>query len=172
MFSYGWANDLVYRSLGEMPPSRVTAPADPSSTASSKAPRLALDTLMQEAMSGGYDWQRITMTLPREHVATVRFRIDQGNGGQPQHRHDLVLDALTGEVADWQPFTAQSSARQARSWIRFLHTGEALGLVGQTIAGIVSLTSAIMVWTGLALAYRRLVAPRLRASVAAKRWRA
>jgi uncharacterized iron-regulated membrane protein len=43
--------------------------------------------------------------------------------------------------------------------IRFLHTGEALGLAGQTVAGVVSLTSVVMVWTGLALAYRRLIAP-------------
>jgi uncharacterized iron-regulated membrane protein len=46
--------------------------------------------------------------------------------------------------------------------LRFLHTGEALGLAGQTIAGLVSLSSAIMVWTGLALAWRRLVRPQLR----------
>jgi hypothetical protein len=46
--------------------------------------------------------------------------------------------------------------------IRFLHTGEALGLAGQTVAGLVSATRRILVWTGLALAYRRLVAPLLR----------
>ena len=34
-------------------------------------------------------------------------------------------------------------------------------VAGQTIAGLVSLASAIMVWTGLALAWRRLVRPLL-----------
>jgi len=29
---------------------------------------------------------------------------------------------------------------------------KALGVIGQTIAGLVSLTSLVMVWTGLALA--------------------
>lgn len=52
--------------------------------------------------------------------------------------------------------------RQARSWARSLHTGEALGIIGQTIAGLVSLTSLVMVWTGFALAYRRLVVTPLR----------
>jgi uncharacterized iron-regulated membrane protein len=70
-----------------------------------------------------------------------------------------VLDAATGAVQAWQPFSSQSTGQKARSWIRFLHTGEALGIVGQTIAGIVSLTSVLMVWTGLALAYRRLIVP-------------
>jgi uncharacterized iron-regulated membrane protein len=46
--------------------------------------------------------------------------------------------------------------------VRFLHTGEALGIVGQTIAGLVSFTSVLMVWTGIALAWRRLVSPLFR----------
>ena len=53
--------------------------------------------------------------------------------------------------------------------MRFLHTGEALGLIGQTVAGLVSLTSVIMVWTGLALAYRRLIVPLLTRRVRARR---
>ena len=60
------------------------------------------------------------------------------------------------------PNLSQSAGQKARSWIRFLHTGEALGIIGQTIAGLVSFTSILMVWTGLALAYRRLVQPLLR----------
>jgi uncharacterized iron-regulated membrane protein len=102
------------------------------------------------------------MQLPADRDATVQFTIDQGNGGQPQRRHTLVLDAYTGKVAAWQPFESLSPGRQARSWVRFLHTGEALGVLGQTLAGLVSLTSVIMVWTGLALAYRRLLAPLFR----------
>ena len=74
----------------------------------------------------------------------------------------MTLDRYTGHVEQWQPFDSQSTGRQARSWIRFLHTVEALGIIGQTIAGLVSLTSLIMVWTGLTLAYRRLAAPPLR----------
>ena len=40
-------------------------------------------------------------------------------------------------------------------WLRWLHTGEALGVVGQTIAGLASLGAAVLVWTGLSLALRR-----------------
>jgi uncharacterized iron-regulated membrane protein len=39
--------------------------------------------------------------------------------------------------------------------MRFAHTGEVLGLPGQTVAGIVSAGGAVLVWTGLALAWRR-----------------
>jgi len=99
----------------------------------------------------------------------VRLGIDEGNGGQPQRRHNLTLDAYSGDVAAWQPFSSQSTGQRARSWIRFLHTGEALGVVGQTIAGVVSATSVLMVWTGLALAYRRLIAPLFARRAASRR---
>jgi uncharacterized iron-regulated membrane protein len=105
----------------------------------------------------------LTLTIPPSAEApTVRISIDAGNGGQPHLRHNLTLDAATGAVATWAPFSSQTTGQKARSWIRFLHTGEALGLIGQTIAGLVSLTSVLMVWTGLALAWRRLVQPLLR----------
>jgi hypothetical protein len=39
--------------------------------------------------------------------------------------------------------------------MRFVHTGEYYGMIGQTVAGIVSLGGAVLVWTGIALALRR-----------------
>src|SRR4029079_9110882 len=102
--------------------------------------------------------------LPGADASSLRFNVDQGNGGQPQLRGTLTLDASTGEVRAWAPFSSQSAGQQARSWIRFLHTGEALGVAGQTVAGLVSLTSVLMVWTGLALAFRRLIVPLLPSS--------
>lgn len=165
VFSYPWANDLVYRSVGEEPP-RPGAPAGaaaPPPAPSGAVPTpLPYDELFARAAAHGA-WRTLTLTLPQTPAAsTARFAIDQGNGGQPQRRHTLVLDRATGAVETWAPFASQSTGQQARSWIRFLHTGEALGLVGQTIAGLVSLTSVLMVWTGFALAWRRLVRPLFR----------
>ena len=169
VFSYGWASDLVYLSFGEDPPGRagpaagpgVEAIATPAATDPDVSLRanLSLDELFEHASTQLPDWQTITLTLPDADSATAEFRIDQGNGGQPQKRHDVTLDMYTGQLTLLQPFDSQSPGRQARLWIRFLHTGEALGIVGQTVAGLVSLTSLIMVWTGFALAWRRLVTP-------------
>ncbi|HEY8518715.1 MAG TPA: PepSY-associated TM helix domain-containing protein [Gammaproteobacteria bacterium] len=174
VFSYGWANALVYRAFGEEPPAGRGGRGGPPPAAqggngetpeprlASAAPALPLDALFARAAAQSSRWQTITLTLPSPGSDTVRFTIDEGTGGEPQHRHGLTLDSSTGEVREWQPFSSQSPGRRARSYVRFLHTGEALGLVGQTIAGIVSLTSLVMVWTGLALAYRRLVVPLFR----------
>jgi uncharacterized iron-regulated membrane protein len=175
VFSYPWASDLVYRSVGEQPPARGGPPGGGSGSAGGRggspaavanvaepsngsAPsRLPYDELFARAAAHG-DWQTLTLTLDPA-APNARFAIDQGNGGQPQLRHTLTLDAVTGAVTAWAPFSSQSTGQQARVWIRFLHTGEALGIVGQTIAGLVSLTSVLMVWTGLALAWRRLIVP-------------
>lgn len=167
VFYYGWSNDLLYAAFGEEPPQRGRPPAAVSAAEVSGAhtpPRapLSLDALMASAMQQVSDWNRITMQLPEEADREVRFTVDRGTGGQPQHRHTLVLDSASGSIASWEPFTSQTPGRQARSWVRFLHTGEAFGLPGQTIAGFVSATTLLMVWTGFALAWRRLVAPLLR----------
>ncbi|HVY63956.1 MAG TPA: PepSY-associated TM helix domain-containing protein, partial [Gammaproteobacteria bacterium] len=120
---------------------------------------LAYDELFARAAAHG-DWRTLTLALPA--AGSARFTVDQGNGGQPQRRHTLTLDAATGEVRSWAPFSTQPPGQRLRIWIRFLHTGEALGLIGQTLAAVVSATSVLMVWTGLALAWRRLIVPLLR----------
>jgi uncharacterized iron-regulated membrane protein len=61
-----------------------------------------------------------------------------------------------------KPFGERSPGTRARLVIRFLHTGEVLGVIGQTLAGLGSIATLFLVWSGLALSYRRLVRPRLR----------
>jgi uncharacterized iron-regulated membrane protein len=101
------------------------------------------------------DWKSINLRLPTSADSPLTFTIDRGNGGQPQYRSTLIMDGKTGEVARWETFENQSLGRRLRSWSRFTHTGEAFGLFGQTIAGLVSLGAVVLVYTGLALAYRR-----------------
>ncbi len=55
----------------------------------------------------------------------------------------------------WETFSSNSRGRQLRTILRFAHTGEVLGLPGQTIAGIASAGGAVLVYTGLALSLRR-----------------
>lgn len=100
-------------------------------------------------------WRSITLTLPKKADEPIAFAIDRGDGGQPQKRAQLALDPATGEVSKWEPFPTQTPGRRLRSILRFAHTGEVLGIPGQTLAGIVSLGAAFLVWTGLALTWRR-----------------
>jgi len=92
------------------------------------------------------------------------FTLDHGTGRQPQKRSQLTL-SLTGEVVRWEPFASQSMGRKLRALARFGHTGEAAGIMGQSIAGLASAGTAILVWTGFALSWRRFFPGRRRATI-------
>ena len=70
----------------------------------------------------------------------------------------LSVDPCTGSILKTESFADYNSGRKVRTWMRFLHTGEALGFAGKLIAALASLGGALLVWTGLALACRRFVA--------------
>jgi uncharacterized iron-regulated membrane protein len=158
VFSYGWANALVYKAFGEEVPQRGgppgRGPGAPSTAANST---LDYDAMLAKAAREAGEWNSLTLRLP---VSTeVSITLDRGTGGQPQKQSTLVLDAASVRLIRTETFDDQTPARQARSIIRRLHTGEVLGVAGQTLAGIASLAAVLLVWTGLALAWRRLVQP-------------
>jgi uncharacterized iron-regulated membrane protein len=165
VISYPWASDLVYRSVGEEPPAARGpgggAPGGGRAAAggAEAAPPLeGIDPLWATASRRVQGWRSISMQLPGEADAPVAFNIDRGSGGQPQKRATLTLDRATGEVVKWEPFSAGTPGRRLRSVLRFAHTGEVLGLPGQTLAGVVSLGAAVLVVTGISLSLRRLAA--------------
>jgi uncharacterized iron-regulated membrane protein len=163
VFNYGWANDMVYWLAGDAPPQRGgSQSAEPVESAPDNPQ--PLEALFVTAQSYSDSWRTISITLPEAASASVDFSIDEGNGGQPQRRHSLTLDRESGAEQSWVPFTAQSSGVQARRWVRFLHTGEALGLIGQTVAALASMAGVLLVWTGLSLALRRFLRWRSRSA--------
>lgn len=160
VFNYRWANELVYAAYGEEPPARrrgsagSAAPAvDPSATGVSLQSRF--DTVA-EAFPG---WQTITLPANSPIGAATTFDVDMGNGAQAHRR--LQVSVQPDGALDWPvyPFEARTPGSRARITIRFLHTGEVLGVLGQTLAGLGSLAGVFLVWTGLALSYRRLIRP-------------
>lgn len=167
VISYRWASDLVYRAVGEEPPAVAArggrggagAPgrggAGGTGQAAEPIPLGHLEALRRRAEEQVAGWRSITLQLPGLPEAPVNFTIDRGDGGQPQKRIQVAFDAATGEVVRWEPFSSNTPGRRLRSILRFAHTGEVAGLLGQTIAGLVSLGGAILVWTGLALTWRR-----------------
>jgi uncharacterized iron-regulated membrane protein len=163
VISYTWAGNLVYRIAGEAPPvARANQPAQNAGSnreANKEASAPAsFDTAWQRAEQQVGDWQSISLQLPASPAPQLTFNIDSGTGGQPQKRAQLVLDRASGEVVRWEPFSSYTRGRQLRSILRFAHTGEVLGVAGQTIAGVVSTGGAVLVFTGLALALRRFYA--------------
>jgi uncharacterized iron-regulated membrane protein len=155
--SFSWFNALVYRSVGETPPppgggaggGRATTRQE--ATASAIA---ALDPLWIRAESQVSGWRTVSMRVPAPGAPAV-FTIDNGDGGQPHLRSTLTLDPRTAAVIRYETFSDLTLGRRIRNTMRFAHTGEVLGIPGQTIAGLVSAGGGVLVWTGLALAWRR-----------------
>lgn len=160
VISYTWASNLVFKLAGEEPPAQIQRGVTPGGAGAqqgggSLAPLDGLEALLSQAERQIGGWRSITMQLPPKPDAPVSFAIDRGYGGQPQLRSQLTLDRRTGEVVRWQPYSNNTPGRRLRSWLRFAHTGEVYGLVGQTVAGLASLGGAFLVYTGFSLAWRR-----------------
>ena len=168
-FSYPWATEWLYRATGEEPPPRPNAaPARAASSIrpnSEKAPDsrnaapfafAGLNESWAKAEAQLPGWRTISLRVPTSPSAPVAFTVDRGNGARPDLRGQLTFNPKTGE-GKWENYESQGTARKIRLWIRWLHTGEAGGWPGQTIAGLASAGGALLVWTGLSLATRRFI---------------
>ncbi len=161
VISYPWATNLAYTLTGTKPPAPAPAPPAPKGAVVELA---GLNALWLRAAAYAPGWRSIALRPPTSASETVTFVIDGGYAGQPQKRVTLTLDRKTGEVRTAESFADFNLGRQLRTWLRFVHTGEYYGLLGQTIAGIASLGGVFLVYTGIALAIRRLWAWRARSA--------
>jgi uncharacterized iron-regulated membrane protein len=156
--SYPWASNLVYRIVGDTPP---TPPAAPTRPAGERVTVTyvsgGLDAAWTAAQSQIPAWRTMTTRLATTPAAPVVITVDEGYGGQPQKRTTFTVNRASGLVTKAEGFQDLSAGRRLRSWLRFAHTGEIYGLTGQTIAGLASAGGAVLVYTGLALALRRFI---------------
>ena len=128
----------------------------PEAVAESMDPAV-LDEIAVLALGRMDDWKRVTLAVPGDGDTTIQAQIYQGLPGQPQKRYTALWDARTGAEVGFEAPGAQPAASRLRGFFRFAHTGEYYGIVGQTVAGLVSLLSVVLIWTGLALTWRRML---------------
>lgn len=162
-FSYSWGSDLLYAVTGEeRSASGGRGPRGNGQDRETPPDFTGLDALWRQAAALEPNWKLITMRIPERPQAPASFMLDRGNGFRPDLRTTVVLDRRTSEVVRRVEYADNPKAANARSWIRWLHTGEAGGIVGQTLAGIVSLAACFLVYTGWMLSWRRFQAWRAR----------
>jgi len=165
VMSYPWANDLLYTLTGSEPPPRAQGPAGPPqpgrrSSGNAEQQRIAkpmanLDALLTTAERQVPGWTMLMMRFPPRPDGPVTVSISEPSAPHTFARSQLTLNRATAEVTKWEPYSENSTGRKLRTWFRGLHTGEAFGFFGQTIAGLASLGGCFLVWTGLAMAWRR-----------------
>lgn len=152
--SFTWATTALYRMAGD-PPQPARGPGGPGGPPTTPLTYEGLTPLWVKTAERAPDWRTIRVRVPRAADETVVFSIDRGLGGQPQWQSILTFDRATAREASYETFADRRLGQRLRSIARFGHTGEVLGLSGQTIAGIVSAGAVVMVWTGIALSWRR-----------------
>ncbi len=160
--SYQWAADLVHRLAGDTPPFQQSPrpwqseARETSSVAPDPAtPFVELQSLAAKAGVETPGWRTLTIDLPESIHDPVVVTVDRGTGRQPSKREDLLFDRATGDLVGRAGYPTFTRGFKIRRWLRFAHTGEVYGVVGQTITGVVSLGVAVLVWTGLAMSWRR-----------------
>jgi uncharacterized iron-regulated membrane protein len=159
VLSYSWANNLLYRLTGTQMP-KFWQIDKPRKGETLPPAWQGLDQWIARAQNRMPDWR--TITVRNVPSRTVSVGIDSGTGGQPQTRATLTIDRFTGNEVKWETFGDFNLGYKLRIMARFFHTGEVGGMSVQALAGLVSLGGAVMVYTGIALSLRRLVAWRRR----------
>ena len=143
-FSYPWATPLLYRLTGD------TLPAPEARPTIGPGP---YEPLLLKLL--GPTWRSITL-----RPASGSFTVEEGSWGRVDLKTQWVFDPASGTLLRSERFENLPLARRLRTWVRTVHTGEAAGLLGQTVAGFASAAAVVLVWTGLALSWRRLRAAR------------
>nr|WP_321458068.1 PepSY-associated TM helix domain-containing protein [uncultured Cohaesibacter sp.] len=171
VLSYQWANELVFAAAGlEAPQGRGQGKGMWARGSGGGASELPVDQLvsyqsiLDKAKGVESNWKTISIIVPdSDQAGSVDVLVDTGNGKQVSTQQTITYNRETGDVASVKgPDEMATPTQSLRRYIRFLHTGEVYGVIGQTLAGIASLACLFLVWTGFALAWRRLISPLFR----------
>ncbi len=160
VMSFGWANTLLFRLSGSTPPVQGRGPGDNGRHGRDIqiGDKPNYDRLLAISKTFVPDWRTITLNVAPSVNAPVQVTVDAGTGGQPQKRTQYLVNRDTGAVLRTTKFTNGTLGQRLRSFVRFGHTGEWGGLAGQLIAAVASLAACVLVYTGLSLSIRRLIA--------------
>ena len=103
-------------------------------------------------------WRTMIIRLPPRPGGPVSFSMSDREHWNSFARSTLALNGVTGAETSWEPYAQLSRGQKLRGWMRFAHTGELGGRLGELVAGLASLGGAFLVWTGISLALRRFAA--------------
>ena len=117
--------------------------------------QISMQALLVKVADDNPDWETLGYSLSKEPQSIQTFEVDMGNGAEAHKRKSVLVNTLSGDFVAEQNFEDYSTYRKVRTYIRFLHTGEIYGIIGQTLAGIASLLACLLVYTGIMMSFRR-----------------
>ncbi len=170
--SFRWGGNLIYQLVGEEVPAQTgpgVAPATPAVELKRPSPDarpLSYDAIVASVQKEFPKWTQISLRSGggqrggegRGAPSPVTITLREDGSWPRTATTTLTLNPFTGETLSRSGYADLSTARQIRSWTRFLHTGQALGWWGQLVAGLACLGGCFLVYTGFALSWRRFFA--------------
>jgi len=126
-----------------------TAPSTPSTSAPAPAAMALADGKASGMAKPAAEAQ------PKPAPQALGVSVSRADAWPRTATTSLWLNPYTGQVLSTEHFSDQTASRRLRTWLRYLHTGEALGWPGQLAALLGALTGLVLVYTGFALSWRR-----------------
>jgi len=154
--AYPWATALLFRLAGDTPPPAGGGKVPPPGPAAWPDSFAGWNAAWNIAAKASGDWQSIQFQFPPQKQQAV-FNVSDSHRGRPDLRQTVTVDLATVAVTKTETFSGQSAGKRLRTWARWVHTGEAGGWPGQVLAAFSAASAAVLVWTGLALSWRRFV---------------
>jgi uncharacterized iron-regulated membrane protein len=149
VITYPWANALLFSLAGESVPK--TQRAEPGARS---IPNLTgIDAALALIKAENPQWQSIQVNFAAGPITT--FVVADSHRGRPDLRKTLRVDTASNTLLKTERFSDQSPGKQARTWLRWIHTGEAGGLWGQALAGLTAAACVVLIVTGFSLSWRR-----------------
>jgi len=158
--SFRWGGTLINQLTGTpatAAPQRG-AQATPAIAVTPPAPDakpLQADALVQAVTTAYPTWRTLTLRLDGGERQAAMFTVRTRDSWPRTANTTVAVDPYTGAIMKRSGYAELPAAQQVRAWTRFLHTGEALGWIGQLVAGIACLGGCFLVYTGFALSWRR-----------------
>lgn len=162
----GLATNLLYKFIASPLPEQAGTDIEQKHHAHHKAgsSQVAATGELQQAVTVAErwtpGWRILRVIVPKPEDSSIRVSSESLNGARPDKKTELTFDRRTGEITKFIPFSSYNLSAQIRAMARYVHTGEAEGLAGQTGVGHAGLACCALVWTGLSMSFRRLRALR------------
>ena len=166
MHSFEWVRDTAQRIIGPgnakpRAHDSLWAPGLSRQAIPTERQRLTLDELRDQADRELTGWTRLDIfpaTDPKSENKTGTTSLVAKTPGWGPSFFPVVLQVhpYSGEILDTHSWDDLSRGTRLLAWNRWLHKGEALGRIGQIIAGLACIVMLVLIYTGWALAIRRL----------------
>lgn len=168
--SFKWVQDMGYRLTGNP---AVKLERSDSLWAPGLLPRpiqantslLTLDELLDIANRELPSWTRLDIfhappPKPGNRTDSARLLAKAPGWGPSFFPIIVQVDPYSGGILDVHSWADLSAGTRLFAWSRWLHKGEAFGRFGQIVAGLACLLMLVLIYSGWALAIRRLVRSR------------